>query len=477
MQVEKKYEQWRAITESDFVTLFIKTWFTFIAVLRELNPNVKVFTEDGLPRGDKPFLNAYKESIMPIVQKSIPADFMSQELFQMYPVSMKKVMEVFPQYFFQTFFRVNESFNYSEKIVEKDNDGKVKERYQVDLNIVSRYKLKLRLGVSGYVRSKSYNEEIKKEIDLRPIIKLVVIKHRDKSTIINEIQFIHDFYDLVMNEIDSGLHKYIENKLPQKSYNKTINLKIQNACLRLNSTLRMKFEYNYKYPHEINVLDDLNSYAIIEQLPFNSFGRIERDNIYSSHKDDYSQLITTKAIDWFASYVYSLRNALFHEIISPLDEEWQIIFKSAYSMLKLISDICITCIAGIENIAKNQENAIFEYVKNHENELFASLADYVELLNFSEMHLLNWEIDKGEIHLSGWFKVKLKLQNGTSIDIEKGMSTISEEEKEYDFSASLDESFHLLKDMEGNELINIKLKREFEISKVNRNFELFAYTN
>ena len=103
MQVEKKYEQWRAITESDFVTLFIKTWFTFIAVLRELNPNVKVFTEDGLPRGDKPFLNAYKESIMPIVQKSIPADFMSQELFQMYPVSMKKVMEVFPQYFFQTF--------------------------------------------------------------------------------------------------------------------------------------------------------------------------------------------------------------------------------------------------------------------------------------------------------------------------------------------------------------------------------------
>ena len=38
MQVERKYEQWKAITESDFVTLFIKTWFTFIAVLRELNP-------------------------------------------------------------------------------------------------------------------------------------------------------------------------------------------------------------------------------------------------------------------------------------------------------------------------------------------------------------------------------------------------------------------------------------------------------
>lgn len=34
MQVERKYEQWKAITESDFVTLFIKTWFTFIALAR-----------------------------------------------------------------------------------------------------------------------------------------------------------------------------------------------------------------------------------------------------------------------------------------------------------------------------------------------------------------------------------------------------------------------------------------------------------
>lgn len=80
MQVERKYEQWKAITESDFVTLFIKTWFTFIAVLRELNPDVDVFTEDGMPRGDKPFLNAYKDGIMPFVQKNINTDDFAQEL-------------------------------------------------------------------------------------------------------------------------------------------------------------------------------------------------------------------------------------------------------------------------------------------------------------------------------------------------------------------------------------------------------------
>ena len=105
MQTDKKYEQWKAITESDFVTLFIKTWFAFIAVLRELNPDVDVFTPDGMPRGDKPFLNAYKEGIMPFVQKNINTEDFAQELFTMYPISMQKVMAVFPQYFFRLFFK------------------------------------------------------------------------------------------------------------------------------------------------------------------------------------------------------------------------------------------------------------------------------------------------------------------------------------------------------------------------------------
>lgn len=142
MQIDRKYEQWKAITESDFVTLFIKTWFTFIAVLRELNPDVEVFTKDGMPRGDKPFLNAYKEGIMPFVQKNINTDDFAQELFAMYPISMRKVMDVFPQYFFQTFFQINREFSYEEKTVDLDKDGNLKERYQAKLHIVDKHILK-----------------------------------------------------------------------------------------------------------------------------------------------------------------------------------------------------------------------------------------------------------------------------------------------------------------------------------------------
>ncbi len=53
----EKYTNWRAITESDYVTMFIKTWFAFVATLRELYPDISVFAEDGKPRGDRPFTN------------------------------------------------------------------------------------------------------------------------------------------------------------------------------------------------------------------------------------------------------------------------------------------------------------------------------------------------------------------------------------------------------------------------------------
>ena len=163
MQVERKYEQWKAITESDFVTLFIKTWFTFIAVLRELNPHVDVFTADGMPRGDKPFLNAYKEGIMPFVQRNIDEATFAQELFSMYPFSMRKVMDVFPQYFFQTFFQINRSFCYQDESIDRDKDGKVKERYQAKIHVSDGNKLKLYLGISGQFRTTNYNESIKRK--------------------------------------------------------------------------------------------------------------------------------------------------------------------------------------------------------------------------------------------------------------------------------------------------------------------------
>lgn len=459
MQIERKYEQWKAITESDFVTLFIKTWFTFIAVLRELNPDVDVFTKDGMPRGDKPFLNAYKDGIMHFVQKNIDTDNFAQELFAMYHISMRKVIDVFPQYFFQTFFQINRDFLFKEESIDIDSEGKLKERYQANLHIVNGNVLRVFLGVSGRFQTKNYDESIKKEIDLRTIIKATVERYRNQNLVINEIQFMHDFYDTLLDKIWDVFQHYLNEILPQKGYNKTIIKKIKGAFLRLNSALRLRIEYNYQYPHDADSLVVPDSYAIIYQVPFNGFRRVFVDNVYTTHIEKYKSLIATKGVDWFASYVYSLRNALFHEIISPLDEEWQTIFKSAYLLLKQVSDICISYTAQIKDFPKTQDNAVLQYAYEHQAECFGWLANYVELLDFPKMVLSNWKIEKGQITLKGWFDARLKLQQGDDEALACGTGFIDEKIKSFDFSVTLGDDFKIAIDKETQaEIIKIKIQ-------------------
>lgn len=395
---------------------------------------------------------------MPIVQKNINTDDFAQELFAMYPISVRKVMDVFPQYFFQTFFQINREFSYEDKMIDLDKNGNVKERYQANLHVVDKHILKVYLGISGQFRTTKYNESIKKDIDLRTIIREVVETHRYQNLIINETQFMRDFYDAVMREISEKLRNYIEVTLPKKGFNQTVSGKIKDSCLRLDTALRLRFEYNYRYPHEVDPLAASNSYAIIYQVPFNGFGRLDKENIYARHKGEYAPLIVTKAVEWFADYVYALRNALFHEIISPLDEEWQAIFKSAYLLLKQVSDICISCISQIDDFPQTQENAIFEYAENHKAELFDPLADYVELLDFPKMKLTDWKIEKGKITLKGWFFATLKLQQGDAEDIENGIGFISEEDRRFEFSVMLSNDFKIEKNkVDQSESIEIKL--------------------
>ena len=66
------------------------------------------------------------------------------------------------------------------------------------------------------------------------------------------------------------------------------------------------------------------------------------------------ETLRQNSILWFLDFVYRLRNALFHEIIDPLDEEWQIIFKNAYLVLKEIVDLNILEIQTNHQL-RNQE--------------------------------------------------------------------------------------------------------------------------
>ena len=54
-EYQHPYDNWKAVTEADFVTLFIKTWFAFVSTLRELYPQARPYYE---ATGDSPFVKA-----------------------------------------------------------------------------------------------------------------------------------------------------------------------------------------------------------------------------------------------------------------------------------------------------------------------------------------------------------------------------------------------------------------------------------
>lgn len=123
-------------------------------------------------------------------------------------------------------------------------------------------------------------------------------------------------------------------------------------------TLNAKDDSNKTYDEMIR---SRNSYEVIRQNPLNYFEyHMEVDLqpnrvLTASEESWYKKLYETRnqnSVIWFLSFVYRLRNALFHEIIDPLNEEWQLIFKNAYLVLKEIVDLNISEI-GKTAIAEN----------------------------------------------------------------------------------------------------------------------------
>ena len=92
MPQEKIYKNWKAVTEADFVSLFIKTWFAYISTLRTM------FPEAANRRGDGKYLNAYKDNYRTSGSKKLVVDdqiMASMEasfkgIFSMLPVMEKR---------------------------------------------------------------------------------------------------------------------------------------------------------------------------------------------------------------------------------------------------------------------------------------------------------------------------------------------------------------------------------------------------
>ena len=141
-----------------------------------------------------------------------------------------------------------------------------------------------------------------------------------------------------------------------------------------------------------------NEYLIIKQRPLMLFSselsRIVSDEDKRKH---LVQKLKEDVFNWFIDFVVSLRNALFHEIIDPLDEEWQAIFKNAYlalkTMLDTISDYLIE-----KEVCRFIES---KYIDNENEELFEAIKDasLCEPFTLDEYELVDDELDVEQVEV------------------------------------------------------------------------------
>ena len=144
MPQEKIYKNWKAVTEADFVSLFIKTWFAYISTLRTM------FPEAANRRGDGKYLNAYKDYYRTSGSKKlIVDDQIMASMEQVYREGRKVIMEQYPEYYLWDFYHVNEDFEYTFKdmriIMEMFNFSAISQGF---LNRQQNMSKRIRLRVS-----------------------------------------------------------------------------------------------------------------------------------------------------------------------------------------------------------------------------------------------------------------------------------------------------------------------------------------
>lgn len=344
------YDNWKAVTEADFVSLFIKTWFAYISTLREL------FPEAYNRRGDGKYLKAYKEYYKRVGSHKLPlSPALSNAIDVVYRDGRKIIMEQYPEYFFWDFYHVNDEFEYTFKDVPPDKLDCLVVGLKMNRNRGSKWGFTL----SGFVSffGKHYGEDYNGYVTFACDISTTLKKTKEfieRNSSASEQVFFSWLFAELMAQLD---HNYIEafnEYFENAKHGKRVITKIGEIEKRALSIIWQVFSLNAKdetNKEKEEMVRPRNTYEIIQQRPMNYYlyhydvNWEPQQELSASEKEWFGKLSETRkqnSILWYLDFVYRLRNALFHEIIDPLDPEWQEIFKNAYLVLKEIVDLNIS---------------------------------------------------------------------------------------------------------------------------------------
>lgn len=353
MPESPKYKNWKVVTEADFVSLFIKTWFAYISTLRVM------FPEAQNRRGDGKYLNAYKAYYQKDGRKRfVIDDKIMNSIETVYREGRKIIMSQYPEYYFWDFYHVNEQFEYTDKDIPPDKS----ECLIVGLKMNRNRGTKWSFIISGFVRfwgtyyKVDYNGNVQFQYNISEILNSSTDYIRENPSI-SEQDYLSWLLQKISEEVSHSLVQAFIPYYEQCGYGERQRMKIHDMEKRALSIIWSVFSLNGKdesYKTKEEMKRSRNEYEVIQQMPINYFEyhmdidlQPQDRELSASEEEWFKKLYETRnqnSIIWFLSFVYRLRNALFHEIIDPLNEEWQIIFKNAYLVLKEIVDLNIQII-------------------------------------------------------------------------------------------------------------------------------------
>jgi hypothetical protein len=265
--------------------MFIKTWFAFLASVREL-VSVKASVEErealATVSGDRAFLERYRKMLSSVAMTSI----MQDNILDAFLVSREAVRSEYPMYYFETYYKKIVPFSLCKK--ECASVGRGKFRYDIDVEADA-----LHIGVL---------------VDSESIVKKLERKYIKTRISVAELRQLIDVID-----DSSKFYVYIRARLQERL--------IGQIKTKLKSTEQEK----------VKALLTPLCQVIINQANSSTA------NLYDNMFCLWCNGQTTPESDlkeWFIGFCYSLRNVLFHRTIDPFDSQWSGVMKYCYQGLR-----------------------------------------------------------------------------------------------------------------------------------------------
>ena len=320
------YNNWKVITESDFLTLFIKTWFAFVSTLREMHPAEIPYYQ---ATGDSRYITPYKEAFSQNISYLLTYTEIEHNLYEVYRHGMKIIAERYPRFIVDDFYGLNYAYTSTASedfALEGGFNGefvctiKCANTETVTATIMCTDKAYRAKMVPDYV-------PIGISVDYSSILSSIVQNIENKQFVLTEASLTERFYELLFDALSNAFFVEISKakaSIPEKGNKRFLRVfdAMQAFCTRaINAEKASCLNPEYGAEHKL-----------LSQLPITNYLNHVQDGMEMTLADK------EKAYLWFIGFVYRLRNALFHEIIDPLNDEWQVIFKNAYHVLKQIVD-------------------------------------------------------------------------------------------------------------------------------------------